>query len=244
MINKDNNKLNLRKFYEINNKYTELKKAMDDYYQELIYKNNNLDLEEVESKCNYNEVKDIYNTIKYCVTDNNVTKELQNIMQKKKELEYPEILGVHYFPDLLKLDSISNERKIKIDKTLRDAYDSFSKRRELHYLGEDVLNNLIDIGILEREYLLSCNCNSFECSPTILSESKLNGYKDYWKKELENEDSLTDTDDDEFNYGCIEIDCWHDLSEEITSFEEFNNYPNKRIQYKFIKKPNLTLENL
>lgn len=243
ILNLGDTRLNLKNFYKINNKYQEIKEEVDKFYNFLREANSKIDLSEIKSNCDYKETKDIYQRIQFCINDKSVLNELKEIMNEKKEKEYPQILGVHYFPDLLKIELLSDERKIKIDKILRDAYDKFYKRRELHYLGEDVLNSLIDVGILEKEYLLGCKCGSSECSYTILSDSELSGYKNYWEKELEDESNLTKEDDDKFNYGCIEIGCWNDI-EEITSLEEFNNYENKKIQYKFIKKPNLELENI
>ena len=244
MSNKNNEKLTLSKFYSLNKEYEELKEKLDTFYRELILKNSNIDLDEVEAKCSYKEVKEIHKMIRYRIEDSSIVNKIEDIMKNKKESEYPEILGVHYYPEILNIESLSDEFKIKLDKILRDAYDKFSKRRELHYLGEDVLNALIDEKILEKEYILRCSCDSIECSSKTLNETRLNEYKDYWKKSMEDEDLLSDEEDEEFNYGCIEIPCWNGNEFEIDSLEAFENYPHKQTMYRFLKVPNLELENL
>lgn len=244
MSNQTIEKLNLDKFYEVNKEYEELKRKADEYYQKLKIMNSKLDLDEINEKCSYKEVKEIYDTIKYRVDDNDIIDRLKSIMKEKKETEYPEVLGVQYYPEIKEFNFLSEKFKVKLDKILREAYSKYARRRELHYLDKDVLDALINANILEKEYEIKCGCGSWECSSKIITETELNGYKEYWRKSTEDCDSVTDEEDEEFNYGCIEIPCWHDTPEEICSLEEFENYRYKKVEYKFIKAPNLELENL
>lgn len=233
-------KLTLEKFYEANNHYKELQRKANDFYKELKEMNNNLDLNEVRKKCTYSEVKEIYDLMKYCTSDKSVVEEVSDIMASKKEEEYPEILGVHYFPEILELDFLSEKEQIQLDDTLRTAYSSYRKRLDLIHLEKDVLEALIEKGILEKEYLLSCGCSSMECSPVRISKTKLDKYIKYWEDSQERE--MSEDEDNELNYGCIEIPCFYDTIDEICSLEEFNDYSYKEIQYVFKKEPDLTLE--
>ena len=235
-------KLSLDRFYEVNNYYKELQSKANDFYKELKEMNNNLDLDEIRKKCTYQEVKDIYTTMKYCTSDKTIIDEVINIMNLKKEEEYPQILGVQYFPEILQFDFLNSKEQIQLDKVLREAFSNYSKRCELHHLGEEKLKALIDCGILEKVYVLSCGCGSFECSEVSIKQSELDGYINYWNVSMERE--TTDEEDKEFHYGCIEIPCWNDTTDEITNLKEFEEYGYKRIRYSFKKDADLTLENL
>ena len=229
-------RLNLEKFYEINNHYKELQRKANDFYKELKDLNSKLDIEEVESKCSYLETKEILNIMKYCTEDKNIVEKVQEIMNKKKELEYPEINGVQYFKEINDFD-LSEDKKIELDKLLREAYSSYNKRVCLeNELDSKIIQKLLDLGILEKNYILSCGCYSMNCSQVRISETELQKYISVWNKSF---DEMNE-DDDEYSY--IEIPCFEECIDEITSIEEFKEYGNKKIEYSFKKEPDLTLE--
>jgi len=47
-----------------------------------------------------------------------LTSEINDIIEDKKLQEYPELLGVHHYPEIKELDYISEEDKIKLDNFL------------------------------------------------------------------------------------------------------------------------------
>lgn len=234
-------KISLTKFYEINAQYKELERKVREYYKELKELNARIDLNEIEDNCSYAEVKQIYDTIKYSTADKSVVEKVINIMNNKKETEYPEVLKVHYFPEILKFDFLKEEDKIKLDRYLREAYRFYSKRREIKNFNKKTIEALIEAKIIEKEYMLYCTCGSSECSPKIIKESRLKEYEEYWKKEKNGE--ISEEDDTEFNYGSIVIPCIEG-EEEITNSKDFTKYKFKQVSYSFIKEPDLYLEEL
>lgn len=76
-------KINIKEFYEINSHYKELQQKANDFYKELKELNNQLDLEEVKNNCSYEEIKDIYDTMKYCTSNKSILEEIVGIMNEK-----------------------------------------------------------------------------------------------------------------------------------------------------------------
>lgn len=230
-------KVSIKQFYDYNNQYKELQRKANEFYKELKELNSNLDLEEVDKKCSYQEVKDIYTTMKYSTEDKKVLEEIESIMKRKKESEYPEINGVQYFKEINDFDFLNEKEKINLDKLLREAYSNYSKRIYLKNKVEDrIIEKLLEVGILSIDYILSCHCTCNDCSQVRISEQELEKYKEVWNK------NFYEISEEEEEYSFIEIPCFEESVDEITSLEEFNNYSSKRIEYKFKKEPDLTLE--
>lgn len=92
--------------------------------------------------------------------------------------------------------------------------------------------------IIKKQYVLACDCGDWNCDKEIISEEKYQLYKKYW----EDEDSITDEEYEENNYGYIELPCCHE-NIEIENMEEFEAYLGEE-RYKIIENPDLTLDNV
>ena len=128
-----------------------------------------------------------------------LTAEINQIIENKKIQEYPELLGVHHYPEIKELDYISEEDKIKLDNFLVEwkfgsyLYEYTPKLTGLfkNWSNEIVnLNNILDFlkskQILERYYKMYICCDYI-----IVDEDKINDYlrlfELYKKKDLSEE---------------------------------------------------------
>ena len=88
------NKIDLKRFYKINAHYKELQQKANEFYKELKELNSCIDLDEVKKDCSYNEVKEIYDIMKYCTSDKSVLEEIMEIMTSKKNEETTETYNI------------------------------------------------------------------------------------------------------------------------------------------------------
>lgn len=203
--------------------------------------NDNLDLEEVKSKLNYAESKELYKLILSRNSNKERCEELKKIVNNKKVEEYPQINDVHYYPIINDIDFLNKEKRIKLDTIIKEAYSNRNKREELNNLDIRIIDFLVDNSILEKLYIFHCDCGSFECDDKIITQERFNKLKDYWEKEKE--DLTTHEEDREMNYGCFETGCWNDGTVEVCSLEDFNEHL-RRTEYKIKIKPDITLDKI
>lgn len=205
--------------------------------------NDSLDLEEVRKNLDYAKTKELYITLLCRINDKDKLNKLKNIMSNKKEEEYPEILKVHYYPIIKEIDFLSEENKIELDKILKECYGSGIQRSLLYSnLDKKVLNFLIENKVLEKEYIFHCNCDDEECYDKVITQDYFDKLKDYWNKEQQGIET-THEEDEQLNYGCFSTDCWNDGNVEISSLDDFNKNL-RRVDCKFIQKPDMTLDDI
>ena len=211
--------------------------------------NNEIDLDEV-SKLNYSEIKNLFNDIKYYISED-IRNEISEIMNNAKIKENPQIEGVHYFPILKEINCIPENLKKKIDTDLRKisirgrGNDMLLKLLEEYKnkfdFYEELKNELIKKKVIEPLYVFICKECGDEYDNDIIESETFESMKAYWEKSS-NGIETTEEEDDRCNYGYIEIAFECD-SYEIGSLKEFfENLTN--IEYKMIMKPDLTLEKL
>lgn len=227
----------LNEIKKYNNEYKIQKEKVQELYKELRKINDSIDIDEVK-RLKYMEVKELYNMLKYAMDDGNKLNEIESLMKEKKEQEYPEILNVHYYPEINKLNNLTTEEKVKLDKLIKESIHNMNSRKKIKGLDNSIKSFLMDHKIIRREYLLSCNCGHFFCHDKLFKEEELNKYIDYWNKKKNH--LTTDEEDEEYNYGYIYIDCEHAGEIEIGSREEFFKYAKQ--QFEVIKEPDLTLD--
>lgn len=87
-------KIDLKRFYEINSHYKELQQKANEFYKKLKELNSCVDLNEINNDCSYDEVKEIYDIMKYCTSDKSVLEEIIKIMTNKKNEETVEVCNV------------------------------------------------------------------------------------------------------------------------------------------------------
>lgn len=228
---------------EANNHYKEEKKRVNELYTKLTLINDEIDLEEVKNTLNYLETKDLYYLMIYCFNNKEIESSLCKIMTEKKLKEYPEILGVHYYPIIKDIDSISEEQKVVLDKLIKDAFSKYNVRVKLSkQIEPNVLEFLVENKILKKEYVFHCTCDDEECYDEFVSQERFDKLKEYWNKQSEGIETSHE-EDNEMGYGYIEVGCWNDGYIEIGSVEDFNKHL-RRVEYKVLQEPDMTLDNI
>lgn len=112
--------------------------------------------------------------------------EISEIIDRKKKEEYPELLGVHHYPKIKKIDFLSEEDKISLDNYIvsigcsrylykgSNAWYTLTKKWN-EDIQEKVLQFLVDEGIIKRMYKMEVCHDSI-----ILSEEEINNYLKYF----------------------------------------------------------------
>lgn len=191
-----------------------------------------LDISELFNK-NYDELKEICSIIvPYCSKkDLNIINE---ILVKRKEEKYPEILDAHYYPEIKEMTWLDKKTRRSLDKRIM-TYRITDE--ELVELGDETVNFLIEKEIIKRTYVLDCGCGDWECDRKYLDSRYVDGLKQYWLKE-----ETTKEEDEKYNYGCIELYCSNETIE-IESIDEIQEYLDC-ISIRVLKKADCTLDNL
>lgn len=211
--------------------------------------NNEIDLDEI-STLNYAEIKELFNNIKYYLSDD-IRSEISKIMDIVKIKENPKLEDVHYFPILNEISCIPEALKKQIDTDLRKAsirggrndvllklLDKYKNKFDFY---EELENELIEKKVIEPLYVFICKECGDEYDNDIIEAEKFESMKAYWEKSS-NGIETTKEEDDKCNYGYIEIGLECD-SYEIGSLEEF--WENlSSTEYRMIMSPDLTLEKL
>lgn len=213
-------------------------------------------LKEIEN-LSYAEAREYYMIIKDYITYE-VGEKYRNLLNKKKEDAYPEILNVHYYPCIKDMDFLTKEQQILLDIFLMkrghgtriNKYDTlkalYPKRTIINYenpIGDKIVNFLLDKNIIEKQYKFYCNCG--DCT-TVFSEEEKQRFFNY-----HNFDTKNCTDEEyefhEMNYedGFLFVTCMErdDCDIELSSIEDFEENLEGYI-YKLIVEPDMTLDRL
>lgn len=120
-----------------------------------------------------------------------ITLEVDKIIEKKKFEEYPELLGVHHYPELKEIDFLSQEQLIELDKELAhnrgvNANVSFKLKSYIHWdLHDKVYDFLIEKGIIKKEIHVECSCGRSEWLSRAFDEK----FKEQWIEDLKKSNS-------------------------------------------------------
>jgi len=111
-----------------------------------------------------------------------LTSEINEIIEEKKLQEYPELLGVHHYPEIKELNFISEEDKIKLDDFLVEwgwnsylheytpKFRNIFKEYKLEIVNK-ILDFLVSKQILDKYYKMYICCDYI-----IVDEEKINKY--------------------------------------------------------------------
>jgi len=135
-----------------------------------------------------------------------LTSKINQIIENKKKQEYPELLGVHHYPEIKELDYISEENKIKLDNFLVEwGWNSYLHEYTPKLTGifknwsneivnlSNILEFLASKQILERYYKMYICCDYI-----IVDEEKINKYLRYFEL-YKNNDELSEKEWEEFD---------------------------------------------
>lgn len=134
---------------------------------ELSQSNNRKDLEEF--------VKQLYAT-----KTRSLAYELLKVTEGMKQKEYPELMGVHHYPEIKGMEFLSDDEKVALDEYLLSFRVGNYIRKFYKVTSDDAkniqINNfLISCGIIERKYYIVCNeCETERLSTLIKQEVKDN----------------------------------------------------------------------
>lgn len=74
-------------------------------------------IEEIEKEYSRSDLKELSKELSN-INLRSFSYEITKMIQKKKEEEYPELLGIHHYPVLKEIDFLSEEKKLELDKFL------------------------------------------------------------------------------------------------------------------------------
>ena len=135
-----------KKYYDKkNNECIELKKKIEENRVEIEKKIKDIDFEDIDRNYNYTEAKEKMSSIGKFLLNEDCVREF---LKSKKEKEYPEILGVHYYPKIKEMHWLSEEKKIKLDKLLKIS--KYIYQEELLYF----LQNHETLGFLMKNKII------------------------------------------------------------------------------------------
>lgn len=174
-----------------------------------------IDTSELRKHYTRQELKEFLDKL-YGIKMRSLAYEISKIIEEMKIEEYPELLGVHHFPELRNIDFLTEEQKKKLDEYLaryrKGNYVSLSGFRRIttdSHKVKQTENFLIEKGIVEERYFVLCPY----CGEGHLS-NELN------KEEREQLELLLKNPDEEDRYEkliqflpycCMECECEPDL---------------------------------
>lgn len=238
-------KMSIAEIMEVNNYYKTKSAELSELFNKTMDLNSLIDLDEVKNSMNYKETKELYYML-YCATsDKEVVSKLLDIMNTKKKEEYPEIDGVHYFPEIHKIDFLSENEKVNLDNLLKKACERPRYIYEIYDLDSNIIDFLCANEILEKRYRFSCGCNSDDCGYEYVSEKQKQLFYAYheFDYDLASEEEV-DEHEERFSDGYFEIGCWNGNGYEICDVKDFEDNVRDNIDYRIIKKPDMTLDNI
>ena len=186
-------------------------------------------------KMSYSEIRDFYKKVEAFV-DKETEIRIMNIKNRKKGEEYPDWLGVHYFPEIKEMTWLTAEEQREIDQTLAHCPNN-----KIGKFSTEIIQFLIDKNIISKRYTLACDCDCWDCEERVLTEDYVTALKAYWEKEKAGITTTTE-ENENCNYGVVEIYCNYEIIE-ITCLEEFERYLTT-VSYKKEKSPDTTLDKI
>ena len=206
--------------------------------------NTNLNLDDVK-QLSYQEAKEIRKLLHYNICDQQIRIDLESIVQELKEKEYPQLKKAHYYPVINEMDFLNDEQKNKLDNLLSKLYGGYiytesSDWYRLRFNKETtdkVFSFLHDKGIVEKSYIIKCDCGESDCNRKRISQARYDEFVNFHKSDKE---EMTWDDDCK---GYIEVGCWNGGDKEIYDLDTFMREV-KLFAYKCIVKPDTSLENI
>lgn len=164
-----------------------------------------------------------------------ITLEVDKIIERKKHEEYPELLGVHHYPELKEINFLTEAQKKQLDDELarnRGSHTSFSLKNYIHWdMHNQVYEFLIEKGILIRKIHLECSCGSW------LSRAFDEKFKEQWIEDLKQSNAALEEvgllESDEFSYFGYCDECEDDSGYLGELNDEF--FENIRFDHHYVK---------
>ncbi|WP_088362626.1 hypothetical protein [Bacillus cereus] len=133
-------------------------------------------IEEIEKEYSRSELKEFTDDLSK-IKVRSLSYEISKLIQKKKEEEYPELLGIHHYPVLKEIDFLTEKKKLELDGFLA----RFRVGNYLTGLSRIMFSNdlkrfeefLIEKKVVEEKFYAFCPlCNSGWISMLLSKEEK------------------------------------------------------------------------
>lgn len=174
----------------------------------------------LKENCTRQELTELYEELK-TVKSVPFTWELSRLIKAMKEEEFPELKGIHHYPELNEIDFMSEEKKLNLDKhlmMLRPGHYVFGLYRITNQV-EQLEAFLLSKGIIKEVYHLVCPVHY---NQKVSPQFTLKMVESIKKSILNQETSLLE-DEDESLY-CPECD----------EFTEYSRWDNRYLQKNYI----------
>lgn len=125
-------------------------------------------------KYSRNDLTEFAHQLIACSSFSSIIVQLDKLIEEKKLEEYPQLKGVHHYPEVDEIEFLSEDEKIKLDtylSRLRPNYsyilmgssawgDIFTSNHleEVHIEGEQTISFLDSKGIIQKNYQIYCPC--------------------------------------------------------------------------------------
>lgn len=246
--------MNLQTIIKKNQEYRKAKKLCDEMYKELRNINNLINPDDLK-EISFEEIKEIYGLIQYCINDKNIENQIKELYIAAKKEKYPILNKAHYYPIINELDFLTDEQKNKLDYALMQFHNGnimtgSSRWMDLNFDKETtdkILEFLYNKGIISKTYHLKCRCGSFECRDEIITEEQYNKFIKYHSITSEQIDRMTDEErdkyEDNWHDGYFEVGCWNDGGYEVCNIDDWDN-ARKIIYYVNNTEPDRSLDDI
>lgn len=216
--------------------------------------NSLLNLDDIK-QLSYQEAKNIHKLL-YWNTSDLQRQKIETIVKELKENEYPLLKKAHYYPVINEMNFLGDDQKNRLDKLLRDCCNSYIYTDSLGWLRlkfkkeitDKVFEFLLNKGIVEKSYIIKCDCGSDECYGETISQERYDEFVKYHSVTKEDKLKMSKEELDKYSIdwsdkGYIQVGCWNDDAKEIYDLKTFMNEV-KLFAYKNVVKPDLSLENV
>lgn len=205
--------------------------------------NEDIDMDDIKL-LPYYEAKSIHKLI-YWNINKNQQDQLDAIVTQLKKDEYPQLTKAHCYPVINEMDFISDTQKVELDKLLSSLYtcyiytgsSAWHNLKLNHDTTDKVLTFLHDKEIIEKSYVIKCDCGSSECDGRRISQQRYDEFVNFHK----HSNGRIWEDDDDTSKGYIDVPCWNDGGKEIYELDTFMNEI-ELFSYKNITKPDTSLD--
>jgi hypothetical protein len=150
-----------------------------------------VNIEELRVDCTRQELKEFGKAL-YDINIRSLAYEVGKVVEQKKIEEYPQLLSIHRFPVLCKIDFLTEAEKISVDKWLGQFLKGYSMRSLYRAIGSKynqekeakLIAFLTEKQVIEPRYYVEC----LECGDNHISEELTIERKEQFEEALRNGD--------------------------------------------------------
>ncbi|MGN5650985.1 hypothetical protein [Bacillus sp. Brlt_9] len=134
-------------------------------------------IEEIEKEYSRSVLKEFTNELSN-IKVRSISYEISKLIQKKKEEEYPDLLGIHHYPVLKEIDFLPEEKKLELDGFLaRFRIGNYLTGLSRIMFSEDLKRFeefLMEKKVVEEKFYVCCPlCNNGWISKLLSNEEKV-----------------------------------------------------------------------